>query len=85
MAVCTVVHCTPIVDKTFTYIGNKYSLFAALHKPQVWLSKSDPSRELCSQVLQYDERMLTRLSDWCAPHIPCYTGTPIQSDPKTIE
>ena len=46
--------------------------------------KTDPSRELCSQVLQYDERILTRLSDWCAPHIPCYTGTPIQSDPKTI-
>ena len=72
------------VAETFPYFDDINSLFPAIYRPRVWPVKTDPSRELCSQVLQYDERILTRLSDWCAPHIPCYTGTPIQSDPKTI-
>ena len=60
------------------------SQFSAGYSVQLRLATADPSRELCSQVLQYDERILTRLSDGCAPHTPCYTGTPIRSDPKTI-
>lgn len=76
--------CSQLLHKTFPYFDDINSQFPAIHRPRAWPVKTDPSRELCSQVLQYDERILTRLSDWCAPHIPCYTGTPIQSDPKTI-